>query len=111
MEPPVRCGSFEAGWSMSTLMHLDDDDAAAAVGAMGRTLRSGAPLWIGVWGGEGTEVVDSATIPGHLRPYRLRTLERNRQLLCEGLDVDDVAVHDIGPSDQQYQLFRLRSRS
>lgn len=30
---PIRSSSFDAGWSMSTLMHLDEADAATALDA------------------------------------------------------------------------------
>lgn len=50
LELPFPDDSFEAGWTMSTLMHLAHDDLAPAVGECARVLRSGSPLAVGIWG-------------------------------------------------------------
>src|SRR5215218_5776503 len=49
--PPFRDGSFDAGWSMSTLMHHREDEIPATLSAMTAVLRPGAPFLVGVWGG------------------------------------------------------------
>ena len=42
--------SFDAAWSMSTLMHLPGDGFALALHELGRVLRPGGTVEIGVWG-------------------------------------------------------------
>ncbi|GAB3752840.1 class I SAM-dependent methyltransferase [Microlunatus parietis] len=50
LDLPFPDGTFEAAWTMSTLMHLAPDDQARAVAELARVLRSGSPLAVGVWG-------------------------------------------------------------
>lgn len=47
---PFRDNSFDAGWTMSTLMHVPDNDFAVALNELHRVLRPGALLAVGVWG-------------------------------------------------------------
>lgn len=47
---PFNDDSFDAAWSMSTLMHLPGDGFARAVHELGRVVRSGGTVEIGVWG-------------------------------------------------------------
>lgn len=50
LELPFPDDTFEAGWTMSTLMHLAHDDLAPALAESARVLRPGAPFAVGVWG-------------------------------------------------------------
>lgn len=52
---PFPDGSFEAGWTMSTLMHLGDADLVSALCELVRVLRPGAPLAVGLWGATADE--------------------------------------------------------
>lgn len=47
---PVVPDSFDAAWSMSTLMHLPGEDFAAALDELTRVVRPGGLIGIGVWG-------------------------------------------------------------
>ena len=47
---PFNDDSFDAAWSMSTLMHLPGDGFARAIQELGRVVRSGGMVEIGVWG-------------------------------------------------------------
>ncbi|MEJ3656665.1 class I SAM-dependent methyltransferase [Actinomycetes bacterium KLBMP 9759] len=49
---PFADGSFDAGWTMSTLLHVPNDDLDAALAEIVRVLRPGAPLAVGLWGDE-----------------------------------------------------------
>jgi SAM-dependent methyltransferase len=51
LDLPFEEASFDAGWTMSTLLHVSDDDLDDAVAELVRVLRPGAPLAIGLWGG------------------------------------------------------------
>lgn len=104
--PPIRAGSFDAGWSMSTLMHLDDERVAPTVAAMADALTSGAPLWIAVWGGRRGVRIDE-TIAGERRPFHGRTLQDNAALIGRHARIDDVDVWQVGPGE--YHVFRLRT--
>jgi len=52
LELPFPDRTFDAGWTMSTLMHLAPDDQARAVAELARVVRPGAPFAIGVWGSD-----------------------------------------------------------
>lgn len=47
---PFDDATFDAGWTMSTLLHIADDDLDQALSEIIRVLRPGAPLAIGLWG-------------------------------------------------------------
>ena len=107
--PPVRPRSFDAGWTMSVVMHVAEDELVATVGAMTGPLRPGAPLQIGLWGGERRlHVVDDRALVGRRRPFDLRPPELNRALLGSVAPIEWSAVETIGPDGWNYQLFRLR---
>ena len=47
---PFADDSFDAAWSMSTLMHLPGSGLDQAIGELGRVVKPGGPVEIGVWG-------------------------------------------------------------
>lgn len=50
LELPFADATFDAGWTMSTLLHVADEDLDQALREIVRVLRPGAPLAIGLWG-------------------------------------------------------------
>lgn len=108
LAPPIRCGSFDAGWSISTLMHLDRVQADRALEAMTATLKPGAPFLIGVWGGDDEYRVDDDTIADRSRPFHLRSPETNRSLIGRWGDIEAESISDESVSGQYYQVYRLR---
>jgi len=50
LELPFEAASFDAGWTMSTLLHVADRDLDAALAELVRVLRPGALLSVGLWG-------------------------------------------------------------
>lgn len=109
--PPLVDHCFDAGWSMSTVMHLPADEVAAATRAMSTVLRPAAPLIIGLWGGDGGDYVDETQLPGQRRYFGLRSPDHNRQLLSSAADVEDEQIWDAGPDGWHYQVFFLRTRA
>ncbi|MEM9714802.1 MAG: methyltransferase domain-containing protein [Actinomycetota bacterium] len=106
--PPFRAGSFDASWSMSTLMHLDEAETLVAVNEIGRLLRPGAPLLVGLWGGTLGDIVSTFVIPEHPRRFCLRELDHNRELLGTLASVERVERRDAGPDGWEYQVLHLR---
>ena len=47
---PYADDEFDAGWSMSTLMHLPGDGMEVALSELHRVIRRGGVLELGVWG-------------------------------------------------------------
>lgn len=106
---PIRSSSFDAGWCLSALMHLDEADASRALGEMRRVLRVGAPLVIGTWGQESeATIVDTDRIPGCRRPFHLRSFERNRRLVTAVGHLQAAMRWAGTPEDGDYQIFRVR---
>jgi SAM-dependent methyltransferase len=107
--PPFREGTFDAGWSMSTLMHIPTDDVSQTLTAMIASLRPGAPLFVGVWGGDQGDIIGEFGLDGHQRFFSLRPFDENLQLLAECGGVENATVWDFGPDEWQYQVFKLRT--
>lgn len=102
--PPFAPRSFDAGWSMSALMHLPEVEVPDAAAAMAAVLRPGAPLVIGMWGGDLGTVMAEDRIPGLRRFFDLRPVARNVDLLAACGTLDDLAVWDVGPEGWNYQV-------
>ncbi|GAA2149460.1 methyltransferase family protein [Humibacillus xanthopallidus] len=51
-ELPYDADEFDAGWSMSTLMHLPGDGLEGALAELHRVIRPGGVLEVGVWGAD-----------------------------------------------------------
>ena len=109
---PIRSATFDAGWSLSTLMHLDEVAAGRAVDELARVLRPGAPVLIGLWGreAEGLQIEDR-DLPGSRRPFHHRSFDHNRELLAARADVEEASLWVAAADDADYQVFRLRTRS
>lgn len=107
---PIAPGTFDAGWSMSTLMHLDDTDATLAVEQMCAALRPGAPFLLGMWGREDEgDVFYSEAIPDATRPFHLRSFVRNDALLAAHATIEHAEQWDVAEAPWDYHVFRLRT--
>ena len=106
--PPFRAQVFDAGWSMSTLMHVPDQQVEQVLAQMMGPLRDGAPCWVGQWGGTLGEHFDTSRLPGHRRLFSLRSHERNQELLETAAYVERSEVWPTGPDGWEYHLFHLR---
>lgn len=107
---PIAPATFAAGWSMSTLMHLDDADAALAVEQMCAALQVGAPFLLGMWGREDEgEVFYSKAIPDATRPFHLRSFAHNQAMLAAHATVEHAERWDVPDAPWDYHVFRLRT--
>lgn len=109
--PPFRPGSFDAGVSMSTLMHVPEEHAAEVAAAMARSLQANAPLMVGLWGGTRRDEISTTQIEGEQRLFSLRPLEMNRELLSSAGSIEHSETWEIGPDGWEYQLFLVRTRA
>lgn len=75
---PFATDSFDAGWSMSTLMHLPGDGMTTALAELTRVVRADGLLEIGVWGHE----ADREWTDPHGRYFRHRTDTALQDHLC-----------------------------
>lgn len=106
--PPIRSRSFDAGWSMSTLMHLDAASARLALVAIADVLEVGSPLLVGMWGGPGRFESETSDVVGGRRPFHLRPVDENRTILSEIGRTELRGVWDTGPDGWEYQVFLTR---
>lgn len=96
LELPFDDGTFDAGWTMSTLLHVADEDLDDALAEIVRVLRPGAPLAIGLWGSAngGEQVWEDGTGFGPGRFFSIRTDEGLRAVLERYGVVEDWATWD-----------------
>jgi len=107
--PPLRPASFDAGWSMSTLMHVPDAEMPCAVESMASVLTPGSPFMIGLWGGDHGEALDML-LPGERRLFCHRPADHNASFFERVGTIEHREVWPTGPDIHEYQLFRVRRR-
>jgi SAM-dependent methyltransferase len=101
---PLPSGSCDAGWSMSTLMHLPDDGMEMALAELARVVKPGGIVEVGVWG----STRDGDWVDPHGRYFRQRSDEGLRSLLSavgEVVAFDTWQWYDDGG---HYQWARVR---
>jgi SAM-dependent methyltransferase len=107
---PVRSGSFDAVWTMSTLVHVPDERFDEAVAELARAVRSGGLIAVGLWGGRDREGVIDFESGRAGRFFSLRTHERARRMLGVHGDVVEFDTWDgAGSHGWEYQFAVLRT--
>jgi len=109
-DPPLTPHSFDAVWSMSTLVHVPDSRFDQAVDGLVSLAGPDAPIAVGTWGGFDFE---GRSEHGDIRPYRffaLRSHERFRELMERHGRVEQFETIVVDPaSDWEYQLVVVRA--
>jgi len=112
--PPFRSASFDAGWSMSTLMHIPEQEVPAVLAAMVDVVRPGAPFLLAQWGAaageEPRDIIHQGDLAGQQRLFSLRTVDRNRELVSAVADIEQEDVWPVGEPGWAYHVFVLRVR-
>lgn len=100
---PYEDGEFDAGWTMSTLMHLPGDGLRIALGELRRVIRPGGVLEVGVWGAdESGEWTDAGG-----RYFRSRTDDELHALLSGVGEVTHVDTWSRFEDGGHYQWARV----
>ena len=100
---PYADDEFDAGWSMSTLMHLPGDGMEVAVTELRRVIRPGGVLEVGVWGAdESREWTDEDG-----RYFRSRTDDELHTLLSRVGEVTHVDTWSRFEDGGHYQWARV----
>lgn len=107
LELPFPNDTFEAAWTMSTLMHLAPDDQGRAVAELARVLRPGAPLAIGVWGNE-TPAETVRTSEFGARYFAALNDDQRRAMLATVGTIERFACWPDDRSDAHYQWAVVR---
>lgn len=109
-ELPFAAASFDAGWSMSTLQHVPDDRFDAAVAEIVRVMRPGAPIGLGIWGGQELVVTSERSDSGLELPrhFTLRTHGRTRAMLARHGEIESFESFAPETSEWEYELAVLR---
>lgn len=100
---PFPDTSFDAGWSMSTLMHLEGDEMSVALAELARVVRPGGLVEIGVWG----HVRDGERTGDDGRYFRHRTDDDLQDLVSAIGTVDGFETWDWQEDDAHYQWVRV----
>lgn len=116
---PFGDHTFDAVWSMSTLMHLDDAELEAALSEIVRVLVPGGLFAVGMWGASELTVgtlTESAAEPdktyGPPRYFHRRTDTMVRERLGEHGDVESWwARPSSSGSSHRYQYAVVRTSS
>jgi SAM-dependent methyltransferase len=105
---PFPDATFEAAWSMSTMMHVPTAEVDEAMRSICRALAPGAPLMIRQWGGSLGDIDSDHTVPRLRWLSSLRTADHNRELLVPHGTIVQWEVRDAGPDGWEYHAAVLR---
>jgi SAM-dependent methyltransferase len=109
LDLPFARGTFDAGWTMSTLVHVPDDRWDRALSSMLSSVAGGAPLAIGLWGGVDEEHWQKPNGGLPARFFSRRSHERVQAMLARHATVESF---ETWPGDQpgwDYQLAVIRT--
>jgi len=102
----LPAASFDAVYAMNCLLHVPNADLPAVLRALQFVLRPGRLMFVGVWGGEGTEGIadDDYHVPP--RFFSWRTDEQLTAAVSAFFEVVDFHVRDLG--EDRFQSMTLR---
>lgn len=106
---PFRPRSFDAAWTMSTLVHVPDERWDVALGALTATLRPGSPLAVGLWGGLDQEGWQPPRNGLPSRFLSLRTHQRAQRMLARHGHLEYFQTWSDERSTWEYQYALLRT--
>ena len=110
LQLPFRNASFDAGWTMSTLLHIGDAHLDVALQEIQRVLRPGAPVAIGLWGDQTSHerMWDDGRGFGPPRFFSIRTDDAVREVLGRHGTLESWVTWSSGDSlHYQWALLRL----
>lgn len=103
---PFRDSSFDAVWTMSTLMHIPNSAISNALGELRRVLSPRAVAAIGVWGGP--DIEDYGGHPNAGRLFSRRSDDTWRRLLNEFGEIQEYQKWYEHQDDFWYQWALVR---
>ena len=108
---PFTDNAFDAAWTMSTLLHLDDVEFESALREVRRVMRPGGLLAIGLWGDHVTSEQHLADKTGQRPPryFRFRSDHDLRHALAELGQIEQWVTWTADPSPYHYQWALVRT--
>lgn len=100
---PFADASLQGAWSMSTLMHLDDEQFDCALTEMARVLAAGSSVAVGVWGA----TTDREWTSPDGRYFRHRSDERLQEELGRIGTIRSFETWDERDDGARYQFVLL----
>ena len=107
---PFPPATFDAGWTMSTLVHVPDDRWDVALAEITSVLKPGAPLAIGLWGGLDDERWHPPRGGLPSRFFSLRSHGRAQALCRRHGELESFVTWPEGHGEWEYQFAVLRIR-
>jgi SAM-dependent methyltransferase len=77
---PFPDGSFSAGWTMSTLLHVPNSKIHGVVSELVRVCAPGAPIAVGLWSGNDEEVLNPEDLEEPRRFFSRRSDDAVRRI-------------------------------
>jgi SAM-dependent methyltransferase len=106
---PYEGHAFDAGWTMSTLLHVPNSSFDTALREIRRVLVPGAPLAIGLWGGHDREALNESDAIEPKRFFSSRSNETLRRMLAPHGTIERFDTWpDAKGTDHIYQWCLLR---
>lgn len=110
LELPFGTGEFDSAYTVSTLLHIADDDLDTAVAELVRVVRPGAPVVVGVWGSDETrEQRWGKAVYGPPRFFALRSDADLRDALERRASIESFETWPDEDTDLHYQWVVLRA--
>jgi SAM-dependent methyltransferase len=107
-ELPFDDRAFEAGWTMSTLLHVPNDRIDAALDEIVRVLVPGAPLAIGLWAGPDEEAINEDDEIEPKRFFSRRSDGRLREILERHGAIERFETWEVPDTEWPYQFAVVR---
>lgn len=111
---PFADASFDAGWTMSTLLHVPNEHCDDALREIGRVLADGAPLAVGLWGSGTEHNVEALMEADTIEPKRFfsRRSDANLRAMLSILgDIESFETWNTGEGTWTYQFAIVRRRA
>lgn len=105
---PFDDDSVEAALAMSTFLHVPDAEIDRVLAEVGRVLRPGAPLGVGLWSADGDLGEWREEDPTH-RFFCIRTDQAVQEMLARHFTVDHFETMPTDDADIHYQWALVRA--
>ena len=110
LDLPFSTRSFDAAWSMSTLLHIPNVLFDRAMSEIVRVVRPGSPIAVGLWGGPDSEGPNERDTIQPQRFFSIRSDERVRAMLDAHGELERFDTWtEPGTEGLHYQFVLLRT--